>query len=118
MEKDCRFKHDPEKKGTEKTKKRNIETNDKSDEPAGRQEEAVIQPEPVLQPETLDPDFIIGLIRALVPGMTSEAWRGREKQSPRRRKEVQQDREVMRSEERLTNAVKMILQSAGQAGRR
>ena len=103
-----------------------------------RQEEVVIQPEPVLQPETLDPDFIINLIRALVPGMTTEEGQGREEQSPRRRNSleanflqgrrgrveqssqverlrdiVQQDKEVRRSEERLTNAVKMILQSAG-----
>ena len=57
---DCRYKHDPTKKGTDKTKRKRSESNGNSPHPSGRQETVVIQPES--RAVTQDPDFILGLV--------------------------------------------------------
>ena len=185
---DCRYKHDPKKKGTDKSKRKRSESNGNSPHPSSRKEVMEIQPEPHpssrkemreiqpeprIQPAMQDPDFLLGLVRALAPSLTAEARQGREEQSPRQRNVrqrmdsqedwqerrgregfsaqgmdrrrspdresyswvasprrqdsdlverirdlVQPAREVRRQEDRMTEAAKLILQSAGQAGRR
>ena len=172
-ERECRYKHDPKKKGTDKNKRKRSESNQNSPRPSSRQEVVETQPEPRAQPATQDSDFILGLVRALAPSLTTEARQGREDLSPRprnlrQRRDSQEDwqdrrgregistqgmemqrspvrgsyswaasprrieddfmeklkdlvqpaREVKRQEDRVTEAVKMILQLAGQAGRR
>ena len=84
-EMDCRYKHDPKKKGSDKTKRKRSETNGNSLHPSRRQEEVLIQPETTAQPVAQDQDFILGLVRALAPSLTTEARQGREDQSPRQR---------------------------------
>ena len=101
-EQDCRYKHDPKKRGTDKTKKKRRESDENSPHPSRRQEEiiiqseprahpssrqeaAAIQPEARAQPATQDQDFILGLVRAFAPSLTTEARQGREDQSPRQR---------------------------------
>ena len=90
---DCRYKHDPTKKGTDKTKRKRSESNGNSphpsvrketevvqpkpsSHPSGRQETVVVQPEPKTQLATQDPDFLLGLVRALTPSLTGEARQG------------------------------------------
>ena len=118
-EKDCRYKHDPKRKDTDKRKR--SESNQNSPRPSSRQEVVEIQPEPrahpsgrqeamAIQPESRaqptsqDQDFIIGLVRALAPSLTTEARQGREDLSPRprnlrQRRDSQEDWQERRGRE-------------------
>ena len=102
----CRYKHDPTKKGTDKSKQKKRESDRNSYEPASRQENVMVQPSQRMEGQ-----------RSPVRE-TNSRMESRSVLVERLRDLVQPATEVRRSEDRLTEAVRMILQIAGQEGRR
>ena len=106
----CRYNHDPVKKGADKSKKKKRESDRNSDEPASRQEDVMIQPSQRMEGQR-------STDREANSWMESRQRLGSDLVE-RLRDIVQPAMEVRRSEDSLTEAIRMILQITEETGKR